>query len=55
MIKQGCLDGVSEIYGFHNVNVSLIPFGYFSCKEGVIMSSSTVIKIKIKGTGGHGS
>lgn len=55
MISEGCLQGVNEIYGFHNHNISLLPFGYFSCKEGPIMSAGTQVHITIQGTGGHGS
>ena len=53
MIKEGCLEGVDEVYGFHNVpnfeegDVRVIP--------GAIMSSSTIIEIRVKGIGGHGS
>jgi amidohydrolase len=55
MIEAGCLAGVDEIYGFHNHNIPLLPFGYFSCKEGPIMASITYLKVSITGTGGHGS
>jgi hippurate hydrolase len=55
MIQAGCLKGVDEIYGFHNHNVPFFPFGYFSCKEGPIMASSTHLQVTITGTGGHGS
>ena len=55
LISEGCLQGVNEIYGFHNHNVNLLPFGYFSCKEGPMMSASTQVHITIQGTGGHGS
>jgi len=53
MIKEGCLDNVDEVYGFHNVpgfeegDIRVIP--------GAVMSSSTIIKIRVKGLSGHGS
>jgi metal-dependent amidase/aminoacylase/carboxypeptidase family protein len=53
MIDQGCLEGVDEVYGCHNWPVG--NFGDLWCKEGPVMSKSTVLKIKIIGTGGHGS
>ena len=53
MIKQGCLEGVDEVYGFHNWPVG--NFGDIWCKEGAVMSKITVIKVGIVGTGGHGS
>jgi hippurate hydrolase len=57
MINAGCLKGVDEIYGFHNHNYKapLHEFGFFSCQEGAMTAAATTIKIKIKGTGGHGS
>jgi hippurate hydrolase len=53
MIEQGCLEGVDEVYGFHNWPAG--KFGELWCKEGPVMSQVTVIDIKITGTGGHGS
>lgn len=53
MIKSGCLDGVDEVYGFHNWPTA--PVGFLRCKEGAVMSEITVLNIKITGTGGHGS
>lgn len=53
MINEGCLDGVEEIYAFHNrpnfdeCDVRVIP--------GPIMAQATIVKIKILGKGGHGS
>jgi len=53
MIQQGCLDGVDEVYGFHNWPVG--KFGDLWCKEGPVMSQISIIKVTITGTGGHGS
>jgi len=53
MIKEGCLEGVDEVYGFHNV--PNFEEGDIRVCVGPIMSSSTCLKITIKATGGHGS
>lgn len=53
MIENGCLDGVDEVYGFHNWPAG--AFGHLWCKEGAVMSQITIMKILIVGTGGHGS
>ncbi len=53
MIQQGCLEGVDEVYGFHNWPVG--KFGDLWCKEGPVMSQISIIKVTITGTGGHGS
>lgn len=53
MIENGCLDGVTEVYGFHNWPTA--PVGELWCKAGAVMSEATRLKITILGTGGHGS
>ena len=53
MIEKGCLNGVDEVYGFHNAPSD--PIGFLRCKEGAVMSEVTVLNITIKGTGGHES
>lgn len=53
MIKEGCLEGVDEVYGYHNV-----PFGHegtISIKSGPLMAGVTKVIIEIEGQGGHGS
>ncbi|KAG9408925.1 hypothetical protein AC1031_022139 [Aphanomyces cochlioides] len=52
MIKDGCLEGVNEVYGYHN---SPFPLGNIQVKAGPLMAHSTLFKIKISGPGGHGS
>ncbi|CAK4281039.1 unnamed protein product [Aphanomyces euteiches] len=52
MIKDGCLEGVHEVYGYHN---SPFPLGNIQVKAGPLMAHSTFFKIKISGPGGHGS
>lgn len=53
MIKEGCLEGVDEVYGFHNV--PNFDEGDVRVKSGAIMAASTIFQCKIKGVGGHGS
>ena len=53
MIEEGCLEGVDEVYGYHNA-----PFGYegsISIKPGPIMAGGAWVHIIIEGQGGHGS
>ncbi|CAI2371800.1 unnamed protein product [Moneuplotes crassus] len=53
MIEEGCLEGVDEVYGYHNA-----PFGEegsISLKSGGFMAGSVEIRIEIEGKGGHGS
>ncbi len=53
MIKEGCLEGVDEVYGYHNV--PNFDEGDIRVIEGPISSNSTVVKIRVIGKGGHGS
>jgi len=53
MIQEGCLEGVDEVYGFHNWPT--IPEGYIAVKDGSMMSQVTFIHIEFIGKGGHGS
>lgn len=53
MIEDGCLDGVDEVYGFHNM--PYFEEGDIRVKPGPIMASSTTVKIRVVGQGGHGS
>ncbi len=53
MIKEGCLDGIDRILGFH-----IIPDIYWdeiSIAPGPIMASADEFEIEIIGTGGHAS
>ena len=52
MIKEGCLEGVDEVYGFHNWPTH--PVGYLLIQPGVVMSEVTIINVKIHGKSGHG-
>lgn len=53
MIEEGCLDGVDEVYGMHNV--PNFREGEIRVKEGPMMASICGVKLIIKGQGGHSS
>lgn len=53
MIKDGALDGVSQIFGYHNWPV--LPFGTALCPDGPIMCANGAFTIRIDGVGGHAS
>ena len=53
MIKEGCLEGVDEVYGYHNV--PNFEEGDVRVCEGAIMAKVTTVKITVNGQGGHGS
>lgn len=53
MVKEGCLKGVQEVYGIHN-----IPYfdeGDIRVRPGADWAQASILKIKITGQGGHGS
>jgi len=47
MIEEGCLDGVDEVYGYHNV--PNFDEGDIRVCEGAIFAGSTRVKIRIIG------
>lgn len=53
MIEDGALDGVDEIYGWHNWPV--MKMGTAVCPDGPVMSGNASFKIVIDGEGGHAS
>lgn len=53
MIKDGALEGVDEIYGWHNWPA--IPFGKAICPNGAVMSGNGTFTITVNGAGGHAS
>lgn len=53
MIKQGALDGVSNIFGMHIWSVT--PSGKISCVVGSCFASADIVKVRFRGKGGHGS
>ncbi|OQR96851.1 amidohydrolase family protein [Achlya hypogyna] len=52
MIKGGCLDGVAEVYGYHNMPARV---GSLLVKAGPVMAHSSRFTIRLSGPGGHGS
>ena len=52
IIKEGGLDGVSNIFGIHII--SMIPVGMVAVEPGARMASSDWFEIKVTGKGGHG-
>ena len=53
MVKEGCMKGVDEVYGFHNI--PNFDEGDIRVCEGGFFAAVTVVKIKVVGRGGHGS
>ena len=53
MIKEGCLEGVDEVYGYHNI--PNFDEGDIRVCEGPFFAKVTQVKIYINGQGGHGS
>lgn len=53
MINEGALDGVDEIYGWHNWPA--IPFGKLVCPDDIVMCGNATFRITVTGKGGHAS
>ncbi|WMT39898.1 M20 family metallopeptidase [Paenibacillus sp. D2_2] len=53
MIEQGALDGVDEIYGWHNLPT--LSAGLTATRYGSLMGSVDRIEIHLEGRGGHGA
>lgn len=53
MIKEGCLEGVDEVYGYHNY--PSFPVGNLIVTPGPMMASVAIVRINLYGKGGHGS
>ncbi len=53
MIEDGALDGVEQIYGWHNWPA--IPYGQAVCPDGPVMSGNGTFEIELHGQGGHAS
>lgn len=53
MIEAGALEGIDEIYGWHNWPA--IPFGQMLCPDGIVMSGNGTFTIELEGVGGHAS
>jgi hippurate hydrolase len=52
MIKEGVLDGVDAIFGYHNWP---LPYGVIGVRDGCIMAGADRFDIHITGKGGHAS
>lgn len=53
MIAEGALEGVSEIYGWHNWPA--LPYGTFACPDDLVMCGNGTFTIHVEGRGGHAS
>ena len=53
MIADGALEGVDEIYGWHNWPA--IPFGHIVCPDGLVMCGNSTFRLTVNGRGGHAS
>lgn len=53
MIADGALNGIDEIYGWHNWPA--IPFGKLLCPAGTVMAGNGTFAITVTGKGGHAS
>ncbi|WP_119393652.1 N(2)-acetyl-L-2,4-diaminobutanoate deacetylase DoeB2 [Salinibius halmophilus] len=53
MIDDGALDGIDEIYGWHNWPA--ISYGQFACPDGPVMAGNGTFTCDIIGSGGHAS
>ena len=51
MVEENVLEGVDEIYGFHNWPTHDV--GHLLVKPGPMMSEVTVVNLIINGKGGH--
>lgn len=53
MIQNGALEGIDEIYGWHNWPA--IAFGQLICPDGLVMCGNSTFRLTVKGRGGHAS
>lgn len=53
MIKDGALEGIDVIYGWHNWPA--MQKGKAVCPDGAVMGGNAIFKIELKGVGGHAS
>ena len=53
MVKEGCMNGVDEVYGVHNI--PNFDEGDIRVCEGPFFAAVATVKLTIKGQGGHGS
>ena len=53
MIKEGWMDGVDEVYGYHNLPLGIE--GSVTISSGAFMSGGFNVEVEVIGQGGHGS
>ncbi|MDE8602940.1 N(2)-acetyl-L-2,4-diaminobutanoate deacetylase DoeB2 [Marinomonas sp. RSW2] len=53
MIKDGALEGVKAIYGWHNWPA--LPYGTIACPDDIVMCGNGTFSMEFKGRGGHAS
>ena len=53
MVREGCLTGVSEVYGYHNWPT--MKLGHLHVTEGAMMAKVTDVDITLRGSGVHAS
>jgi metal-dependent amidase/aminoacylase/carboxypeptidase family protein len=53
MVEGGCMQGVDEVYGYHNW--PSWPLGHLKVAPGPVMAHPSSFEIVISGKGGHGS
>ncbi len=53
MIEDGALNGIDEIYGWHNWPA--MPFGKLVCPDDIVMCGNGTFDITLLGQGGHAS
>jgi metal-dependent amidase/aminoacylase/carboxypeptidase family protein len=53
MIKEGCLDNIDEVYGYHNI--PNFDEGDIRVCEGPIMAAHSIVRVTVTGQGGHAS
>ena len=53
MINDGALEGVDQIFGWHNWPA--IPFGQLLCPDTLVMCGNGTFEIELTGRGGHAS
>lgn len=53
MIREGALEGVDAIFGWHNWPA--IPVGHAVCPDGAVMAGNGTFRLEVHGQGGHAS
>ena len=47
ILKEGWLDNVNEVYGFHNLPLDELP-GHLYVKPGPVMADSIIVNLKVR-------